>query len=425
MEKCKNLWSAFYRHKVVQFLISQWFFITLAVFIVLANFFPNFARHGGTIRAEYSIGYGAVAAIFLQSGLSMKTRKLCYNLGNWRAHTSVLTISFLVTSSIMFGLCCAIQKANDPAIDSWVLMGLIVTATCPTTVASNVVMTQKAGGNDLLCLCEVFIGNVLGAFVTPALVQMYTSMGLFEFGNPAAGTSISHLYADVMKQIGLSVFIPLFVGQVLQNVFPKQVSWVLTTFKLNKVGSFCLILIMWSSFSTAFYQRAFRSVSHACIIFVVFFNLGLYLFYTVICYIWARPWFLQKIFHQKPREGSSTFYNLCYRIFQPFYCSKKDSIAIMFCGAAKTAALGVSLVSSQYGSDSPHLGKLLVPLVLYQSEQVMTANLLVPFLKRWASDECEDEDTSKDQDLESGGLSSRQDRPDSHHDSTDSSSEIK
>lgn len=402
------LFKILYTNRVTQFLISQWFFITLAVFIVLAHFFPNFARHGGTIRAEYTIGYGAVAAIFLQSGLSMKTQKLCYNLGNWRAHLSVLTISFLVTSSIMFGLCSGIKKANDPAIDDWVLMGLIVTATCPTTVASNVVMTKKAGGNDLLCLCEVFIGNVLGAFVTPALVQMFTSSSLFAFGNPASGSSVSHLYADVMKQIGLSVFVPLFVGQVLQNIFPEQVSWCLSTFKLGKVGSFCLLLIMWSSFSTAFHQRAFESVSHACIIFVIFFNIAIYLFFTGICYLWARPWFLPLLFPTEPTQDSSKAYKTFYKILSPFYCTKKNAIAVMFCGAAKTAALGVSLVTSQYGSDSPHLGKLLVPLVLYQSEQVITANFLVSFFKKWAADENNAviETAQASNDIESGATSS-------------------
>lgn len=302
----------------------------------------------------------------------------------------------------MFGLCSAVKKANDPAIDDWVLMGLIVTATCPTTVASNVVMTQKAKGNDLLCLCEVFIGNVLGAFITPALVQMYTTSSAFHFGNPASGSSVSHLYANVMKQIGLSVFVPLFVGQILQNVFPKQVSWCLSTFKLGKVGSFCLILIMWSSFSTAFYQKAFESVSHVCIIFLVFFNIAIYLFFTGICYLLARPWFLITIFHEEPCESSSSLYKMAYKVFRPFYLTKKDSITVMFCGAAKTAALGVQLISSQYGSDSPHLGKLLVPLVLYQSEQVLTANFLVPHFRKWAADENPEAAKPAPSDVESG-----------------------
>ena len=363
----KSRLSVVYHHWITQFLISQWFFIGLAIFIVLARFFPNFARSGGTIRGQYSIGYGAVIVIFLQSGLSMSTKKLLINMGNWRAHLVVLVISFLVTSSIMYGFCCAIKAANDDQIDDWVLIGIIMTATCPTTVSSNVVMTTKAKGNALLCLCEVFIGNVLGAFITPALAQMYMSSGPMTFGNPAADTSVKKLYADVMKQIGLSVFIPLFVGQVLQNVFPKQVTWFLTTFKMNKVGSFCLLLIMWSSFSTAFHQHAFTSVSHVCIIFLCFFNVGIYLFFTAVCYVCARPWFILSIFRLEPDEHSSKCYTICYKIFRPFYYNKRDTITVMLCGAAKTAALGVSLISAQYGDDSEHLGKLLVPLVLYQS----------------------------------------------------------
>ena len=82
-------------------------------------------------------------------------------------------------------------------------------------------------------------------------------------------------------------------------------------------------------------------------------------------------------------------YTYGYRVLRPFYYNKKDTVAILFCGPAKTAALGVSLISSQYGSDFPQLGKLLVPLVLYQSEQVVTAKLLVPLVRRWAADEDE------------------------------------
>lgn len=384
------------------FCIKQWFFITLAIFIVIARFAPNFARHGGLIRGEYSIGYGAVAVIFLQSGLAMGTKDLLKNMGHWRAHTTVLTISFLITSAIMFGFASAIKAANDPNIDKWVLVGLIVTCTCPTTVSSNVVMTTQANGNALLCLCEVFIGNILGAFISPALLQMYTSNPSWEFGNPASDTSVSELYKEVMKQLGLSVFIPIFVGQVLQNVFPKEVKWFLRVTKLNKISSFCLILIMFSSFSTAFYQHAFTSVPKASIIFLVFFNIGIYLFFTLICFVMARPYFLLKLFPEAPTDQSSKLYRWSYKTFRPFYYNRSDTITVMFCGAAKTAALGVSLVSSQYGDNFEYLGRLLVALVLYQSEQVITAQVLVNFFKKWEKLDHLDEISKTDEEAKIG-----------------------
>ncbi|KAG7877678.1 hypothetical protein KL905_004393 [Ogataea polymorpha] len=358
---------------------TYWFYIGLAIFVVIARFAPNFARHGGLIRAEYTIGYGAVALIFLGSGLSMGTKQLMANMANWRAHTVVLVLQFLITPAIMYGFCCAIRAAHNPQIDDWLLVGLIVTACCPTTVASNVVMTRQADGNELLTLSEVFIGNMLGAFITPALCQMFFR-GAWEFGNPANGSSITRVYRDVMQQIGCSVFVPTFVGQVVQNLFPKQTKWFLTTFRFNKVGSFMLLLVMFSSFSTAFYQHAFTAVSHASIILVCFFNVGIYMLYTVICFAVSRPIFLKKLPEPAEQRGAYAWF---HKTVAPFYYDRPDTVAVMLCGAAKTAALGVSLVSAQYGDKNEYLGQLLVPLVLYQSEQVLCAGFLTRFMKMW------------------------------------------
>lgn len=382
---------------VWNFLLTNWFFVFLAVAIALAHLFPNFAKQGGMIRSEYLISYGAVAIIFLVSGLLISSKTLFNNLTHWRAHTTVLTMSFLITSSIVYGICCGIRAAHDSLIDDWLLVGLIVAQSCPTTVSSNVVMTKAADGNDVLTVSEVVIGNVLGAFITPALVQMYLT-GPWDFGNPSHQSThitVGQLYGNVMKQISLSVFLPLFVGQVVQNIFPAKTKWCLTTFKLAKVGSFMLILIMFQSFSTAFAQNAFTSVSHASIIFLVFFNIGIYLFFTIITYLYLRPRFLLRIFSREPTAEDTKLYTWSYKIFRPFYYDRRDTVAIMLCGPSKTAALGVSLVSSQYGSDNPKLGILLVPLVLYQAEQVFTAQILVRFMKKWihAEDPKEDPET--------------------------------
>lgn len=386
---------------VISFLVGQWFFLVLGAFIAIAHSYPEFAKQGGTIRAEYSIQYGAVAVIFLISGMSMSTKQLGVNLFNWRAHFTVLTTSFLITSSIIYGIACGIKASNNPAMDNWLLAGMIVTHSCPTTVSSNVVMTKQAHGNDILTLLEVSIGNILGAFVTPALAQLFLR-GTWEFANPthqpSGDSTIQDLYREAMKQLGLSMFVPLFVGQVIQNIFPKQTKWALTTFKLSKVGSFMLLLIMFQSFSTAFAQHAFTSVSHQSIIFLVFFNIGIYLFFTVITYFYARPYFILKYFNEEPNESHSKCYRYAHKILKPFYYNRRDTVAILLCGPAKTAALGVSIISSQYGSKNPNLGKLLVPLVLYQAEQVITAQVLVNFMRKWIYAE-----DSKPEDIESEG----------------------
>lgn len=364
---------------IFDYLVGKWFFIGLAVFIALAHSYP-----GATQNVH--IDYWAVALIFFISGISIPTNELADNLYYYQAHFTVLTMSFLITSSIVYGICCGIRAAGNKTIADWMLVGLIVTHTCPTTVSSNVVMTRQAGGNVALCLCEVVIGNMLGTFITPALSQLYLS-GSWEFANPANDSSVEQVYRRVMMQIGLSVFVPMFVGQVILYLFPRQCSFAMKTFVLNKVGTFCLLLVMWSSFCTAFRQNAFKSVSHASIIMICFFNVGIYLFFTVLCFLYARPLFIKQLFHNKPSQDSSKTYKIAYKILKPFYYSRKDTVTIMLCGPAKTAALGVSLVTSQYGRNFDHLGQLLVPLVLYQAEQVFTAGLLVPYMHKWIDNE--------------------------------------
>jgi sodium/bile acid cotransporter 7 len=61
------------------------------------------AQHGGVIRSEYSILYGAVAFIFVVSGLQLSPEKLRKNVTNWRLHILVHGISFAVIPAIVLG----------------------------------------------------------------------------------------------------------------------------------------------------------------------------------------------------------------------------------------------------------------------------------------------------------------------------------
>lgn len=374
-----------YSRTIIEFVISQWFYVFLAALIAIAAKFPNFARHGGLIKAQYTIGYLAVALIFFQNGLSMRTSVFFANLYNWRAHIIAILMQFFITGSLIFALCTAVKSAQNPNIDNWMLMGAIVTSTCPTTIASNVVMTRSARGNFELSISSVFVGNLLGAFISPLLLQMYTSCSAWSFGNPSNGTGFTNIYSDVMKQLGCSVFVPLFIGQCVNNINPDKVLAFNAKYKLNKVGSICLLLNLFASFSTAFYQHAFTSVPGASIIMIFFFNAGMYLFFTIITMALTRNFILHAYItdHVKPKIHKSVFHRYLYRALSKFYFDPPDATALLFICPAKTAALGIGLTTSQYGDDFEYLGKLLAALVLYQTEQVLIANFLVIPARKW------------------------------------------
>jgi solute carrier family 10 (sodium/bile acid cotransporter), member 7 len=61
------------------------------------------AAHGGPIRSEYTILYGAVGFIFLISGVMLAPDKLRKHLTNWRLHFVVQGISFVLFPAVILG----------------------------------------------------------------------------------------------------------------------------------------------------------------------------------------------------------------------------------------------------------------------------------------------------------------------------------
>lgn len=235
--------------KVFSIILSQWLVIGFGLSCLLAYFFPNVAAHGGIIKSEYSILYGAVAFIFLVSGLQLSHEKLRENLTNMRLHVIVQGISFVLIPVIMLIIIRIVIAAGDlssGAIDTSVLVGMVVLSCLPTTIASNVVMTRAAGGDDAAAIIEVVIGNSLGTFICPGLIYAFLPpQPEFDAWRPADISTLGRMYADVSKQLGLSVLLPLVVGQVIRWFFTKQVQWALNRLYLAKVSAFFLITLVW------------------------------------------------------------------------------------------------------------------------------------------------------------------------------------
>jgi predicted Na+-dependent transporter len=63
-------------------------------------------------------------------------------------------------------------------------------------------------------------------------------------------------------------------------------------------------------------------------------------------------------------------------------CDRGDAVAVAMCGATKTVALGIPLISVIYAS-SDKAGILAVPLLMYHAFQILAGALLVPRLRAW------------------------------------------
>ncbi|OOQ88477.1 sodium bile acid transporter family protein [Penicillium brasilianum] len=361
--------------------LRQWLLIGMGIACALAYLFPDIAKtDGGVIRSEYTVLYGVIAIIFLISGLSIPRQKLFKQFLNWRLHVLVQVISFLFIPALVLAVVHIILAA-DPAghIDRAVLAGYILTACIPTTIASNVVMTRAAGGDDAAALVEVLLANVLGPFVTAVwtvtLLPKSAEFDTWRYG----GGSLGIMYKHVFQQLGLSVLVPLFVGQLIRWTWPDRTAWVIQKTKLPKLASACMLLLIWTTFSSCFATGALQSLSAQSIIFVVLFNIALYVALTGISFFSSRP----------PK------FLLNHRWFQPILKSlpPEETIAVCFCSPAKSTALGLPLLYAMWAPvDFYTKAKTSVPVLLYTTEQICVAQFFVQLFRRWHARIAEKED---------------------------------
>ncbi|KAI9249358.1 SBF-like CPA transporter family-domain-containing protein [Helicostylum pulchrum] len=354
--------------------LKYWFLLGLVISIILAWRFPDVGRKNGYIHAEWSIKWGAVVIIFLISGLSLRTRILAQTLLRVRLHLLIQVINLVLIPFFVFGLILLFFKLHMP-VNSLLLIGVVIAASTPTTVSSNVVMTKNANGNEASALMNAALGNVLGIFVSPALVSVF--QGPLIAASPedesanTAGGSVD--FGMVLKQLGLTVLLPLVVGQLIQIAFTEPVAKFKVKCRLSDVSSLCLLLMVWSVFSDAVHAGSFSAVAGKDIAAIVVLNFCFYIIFSL------SSLFLARLPYPKSVCGRLKWLdNLQY--------SREDTVAVMFCGATKTVAMGVPLINVLYQKGDPGtIGVLSTPLLLYHVEQLILGNIEVEILKKWVA----------------------------------------
>lgn len=103
---------------------------------------------------------------------------------------------------------------------------------------------------------------------------------------------------------------------------------------------------------------------------MVLFNIALYIALTVICFFIARP----------PRCLAS--HSWSNPIFKPM--PPEETIAVCFCGPAKSTALGIPLLYAMWaGIDLFTKARTSIPVLLYTTEQICVAQFFVYLFRKW------------------------------------------
>ncbi|KZM28636.1 uncharacterized protein EKO05_0003922 [Ascochyta rabiei] len=343
------------------FLKDQWFLLAMGLIILISSQVQVPASQQRIKRT--AITYLSVSVIFFINGCTLPTRLLIENYMRWKLHAFVQLQCYLVCSAATFAI-VSLCATNPNFMDPWLLIGFLFVGSAPTTMSSNVVMTRQAHGNTALTVVQSVIGQFLCPFLSPIIVQMYLSSGAWYTQVLEKGSGYGEIYRRVFMQLGLSLFLPMAVGQVVQYFFPKQCKKVFLEWKLMKLSSIALLTLVWQTFDQAFQSHAFESVKKSNIIFIIFICMALYFIWTAICFTAAIIWL-----------------------------PKKDVIACCYCCPAKALAMVVPLTSVMYINISPiQQSKLQIPAIIFQAFQVGIGGLMTIGFRRWIRSEEEREE---------------------------------
>ncbi|KAI9343896.1 SBF-like CPA transporter family-domain-containing protein [Zopfochytrium polystomum] len=328
--------------KIWAFVCKHWFLEGLGCVILLAFAWPNLGKKHGIIRADITVSYVVVALIFIISGMSLKTKVLLKSMVNWKMHILIQGFSLGITPVIGLGVgrLLGLSSFNDTLIK-----GLIIATSTPTTISSNVLMTKQANGDEAGALTNAVIGNILGVFISPSLIFAYAG----QVGN---GTSLD--YKTTFTNLTITVVAPLIVGQLIQILLPKVVTFVQKKVSLPIVNSSMLLVLVWSVFCDTFSEHI--EVDAGSIVSILFLDLALFCLFSSLCFVASRI----------PVLGFS----------------RPATVAIVMCGATKTVALGIPMINIIY-SGSPLIGVVSTPLLIYHAEQLVVGSFLVNWLKVW------------------------------------------
>jgi sodium/bile acid cotransporter 7 len=209
------------------------FLVGLVGVVVLAFFFPDPGARNGWLHAE-SVSDWGLAVIMLLQGLSMPLEKARQGAGNWRLRVLIQSFTFIIFPivGLVLQLVLPIIWRTEPAA---IQKGFLYLCVLPSTVSTSVVYTSVARGNTAAAVFSAAFSNLLGVFLTPALVGILMQMsgGTGSFGLP-------------FLQIMLLTLVPFVIGMALRPLVHRLVDenkkWV------NRLSNAVILFIVYSAF---------------------------------------------------------------------------------------------------------------------------------------------------------------------------------
>lgn len=306
------------------------FTLAIVVAVVAASLFPAVGSAG---TALHVVTIFAIALLFFLHGARLSREAALAGALHWRLHLIVLGATFVLFP--ILGL--VLRHGLGVVLPDSLLVGLLFLCLLPSTVQSSIAFTSIAHGNVAAAVCAASLSNLLGIFLTPALVALLM--------NVQGGVS-----PGAVLDIVLQLLAPFLAGHLLRPWIGEFV--VRHRAALGFVDRGSILLVVYLAFSEAVANGLWHVLDFGDLVKLVLVCAALLAIVLLATVILAR------------RLGFD----------------RADEIVIVFCGSKKSLASGVPMAGVLF--PLAQVGMIVLPLMLFHQIQLMVCAALA---RRYAS----------------------------------------
>jgi solute carrier family 10 (sodium/bile acid cotransporter), member 7 len=318
--------------------------VALLAALLLALVRPSLGASAGPLYTGALTWWGVILIFFLQ-GLKLPTGELLRGVSHWRLHALIQAWVFLLVPVLWLPGWLLLRQTGSPELAA----GILYLALLPTTITSAIVMTTAAGGNAAASMVSTALANMIGVLWVPAWALVLLG---------GSGTHTAAVAGPLFAKLAYMIVLPLVVGQCLRPWVRDQSWFARAARHFGTVTHAIIVLIVYTAFCDSLLARVWSTLAPGALAQLVAVIIsGALLIHGAVWWS-ARRWV--------PHAG--------------------DRIAVLFCGAQKTLATGAPMALAIFvaapPSGVPHVGILLLPLLVYHPVQLILASVLVPALRR-------------------------------------------
>lgn len=294
----------------------------LPIGLVLAFLIAWVLPEPGSALQQMGIIPWLVVTIFLINGYQTVLSQMPLSGRLWITAIVAILINLLISPFL------GLATASLLALPSAAAIGLIITATVPSTLSSGIVLTQLAGGDGVKALFLTILLNLVGIFTIPFILPVVLdNVGTLDLSP-----------WPLLKQLLLIVLLPFVIGMLGRRMLqfsPRH--WL-----IRYLPSSCVIITVWISISAS--SDTLREISLTLIVSITIASLLLHGALIALC-IASR------------------------RLYQP---ERQEWLALLFTASQKTLPVAIGILAAL----NQPIGVALVACILFHFMQLLVDSIL-------------------------------------------------